>query len=264
MAIASQKTPTALGVTFYAVLMALLGAILGFVYMVSFSAQAFASQAEYEASLLEDATEGEASGASEPTREGDESAGETAGGTLGFKHSGPKPGDAYYIEGEVLGSRTWEAKRAQLMSAGNQTVRLSVGEINAWMASKFITVEAAGAELSEEEEKASLLIMPGSPNVGIADSQEFFINLPTTLSSFGSSGDFTVSVRCAMDAARVKLLSVNVRSAKVPFPGLLGAKLLGFLMKSYKSTEEYQIISAALARAESIEVAGDEFVLELR
>ncbi|WPJ95542.1 hypothetical protein SH580_19170 [Coraliomargarita algicola] len=239
MSIAADKTPSATGVYFCAVLMALLGALLGFGYMLAFPAKAFGSQAEYETSL--------ADSSKKPSK--------AAKADLG-----PKPGDAYYIEGAVLSSRSWEAKRASLSMEGAQSVEISTGEINAWMAAKF----RPGQSASENDEEANLLIVPGVPNVGIVGDGQFYLNVPTTITAFGASDDFTISVLCELNASQPKIRSVNVRSAKVPMPQLLGARLLAVLSQGYAATEEYQIISEAFARADSVEVVGDQFVFKLR
>lgn len=256
MSVASERTPSAFGVYFYAVLMALFGALLGFVYMTTFSAQAFASQADYEAFLLQPAQPAKSALPAKivKTSKVDDSE------ELDEPNLGPKPGDAYYIEGAVLSSRSWQAKREQLALPGTQSVAFSVGEINAWMAAKF----RKGNSSTETEEGAGILVVPGVPNVGIADAGEIFINLPVTLTAFGVTDDYTVSVRCALEATQLKIRSVGVSCAKVPFPQILGAKLVEVLSRGYAATEEYQIIIDAFARADSIAVVGEQLVLKLR
>ncbi|MGZ0706761.1 hypothetical protein ACWPKO_00290 [Coraliomargarita sp. W4R53] len=231
MSVASEKSPSAFGVYFYAVLMALLGALLGFIYMTTFPAQAFSSQADYQLSLAE---------LEEPV-------------------AAPKPGDTYYIEGPVLSSRSWEGKRQKLATPGEQIVKFSAGEFNAWMSAKF----RAGSTPSQEEQP-SILIVPGVPNVGIAGEGEIFLNMPTTMTALGVSNDLTISVRCALHAAGVQIRSVSVSSAKVPVPSLLGARIVEVLSEGYRATEEYKIISDAFARADSIEVVGGEIIVKLR
>ncbi|MFT5837456.1 MAG: hypothetical protein ACI9ZV_000961 [Candidatus Azotimanducaceae bacterium] len=232
---ADSTEKSSFGVYFYATLMALLGALLGFVYMTTFTPQAFSSQAEYQASLAD------LEGREEPIPV-------------------RKPGDAYYIQGIVPRTRSWEPKRLQLSAAGAQTVRFSEGEINSWMTAKFRPGVAPSGE-----DAPSLLIVPGVPNVAIADEGTVYFNLPTTISAYGASNDFTISARCGLDAsAGVQFDSVSISSAKVPLPGIFGAKLYRMLMKGFESTEEYKIISEAFARAESIEVVGSELVFKLR
>lgn len=52
MSLKPGKSPSELGLYFYATMMALFGATLGFAYMLSFPAQAFSSQEAY-ATMLE-------------------------------------------------------------------------------------------------------------------------------------------------------------------------------------------------------------------
>ncbi len=227
----TEKSPSALGAYFYAVLVALFGALLGFVYMTTFPAQAFSSQKDYEASLED---------LEEPI-------------------PAAKPGDAYYVEGAVLQTRTWEAKRQQLEASGSQKVRLSAGEINSWMAAKFRPgVSPAG------DDAPSVLIVPGVPNFAMTEAGTLYLNLPTTITAYGSTNDFTISARCVANETGFDFATIQVSSAKVPLPNLLGRKIIETLSQGYQSTDEYQIISDAFARAESVEVAGGELILNLR
>ncbi len=231
-----EKSPSVLGVYFYAVLMALFGGLLGFVYMTTFPAQAFASEAEYQASV-----------------ESPEGAEDSEGTVYA------KPGDAYYIEGPVARSRSWEAKRDQISAPGEQVVRLSTGEMNGWMAAKF----RPGAGPSGED-APDVLIVPGVPNLALLEDGRLYLNLPTTMSAYEASHDYTVSALCEIDASGLSFQSVKVSSARVPLPQILGAKVMKTLAQSYQSTEEYAIVTEALERAESIEVENGELVIRLR
>jgi len=231
MSSTSDKSPSIFGVFFFAVLMALFGVLLGFVYMASFSAQAFSSQADYEASLKD---------IEEPIPE-------------------PRPGDGYYIEGEVSQTRSWEPKRDLLGAPGAQTVKFTEGEINAWMSAKF----RPGAAISSED-ASSILIVPGVPNVALLEAGTLYFNLPTTITAYGVKSDFTISAHCDLGADGFQFNSVNVSSAKVPLPNLLGAKILKVLAQGYQSTEEYTILFDAFARADSVDVEGRQLVFELR
>jgi hypothetical protein len=91
-----------------------------------------------------------------------------------------------------------------------------------------------------------------------------YFNLPTTITAYGTTNDFMISARLALDADGLQLQSLSVNSAKVPLPSLLGARILNFLGQAYQSTEDYKILSDALARADSVEVVGQELVFNLR
>lgn len=231
MSVKKEKSPSLFGVYFYAILMALFGALLGFAYLLTFPAQAFSSQKEYEASL---------SDLEEPL-------------------PAPKPGDAYYVEGPINSSLSWVPKRELLKSSAPQTVRFSAGEINGWVTDRF----RPGVPPSGEDE-TNILVVPGVPNVAITDAGTMYFNLPTTISAYGSKNTFTVSARCVFDGAEIHLKTVQVGSAKLPFPNLLGSRLMAPLAQSFQSTGEYEVISGALARVESIEIVGGELVLKLR
>lgn len=229
MSLKPGKSPSELGLYFYATMMALFGATLGFAYMLSFPAQAFSSQEAYATMLAARA---------EPIPES-------------------KPGDAYYIEGSVLKTRTWELKRAQLTTKGAQTVKFAEGEMNAWLSAKF-----RPSTTPVGEEKPSILIVPGAPNIAITPSGSLYLNLPTKISCYGSASEFTVSARCSIEPSGLKFEKTQVNNARVPFPNILGSKIFETLLQGYQSTEEYSILSDALARADSIELAGGELVLK--
>jgi hypothetical protein len=230
-AVPTEKSPSIFGVFFFATLMALLGALLGFVYMASFQAQAFSSQADYEASLAE---------IEEPI-------------------PAVKPGDTYYIEGSIASNRSWEVKRQQLAQGQAVSVRIAEPELNAWMSAQF-----RQRTPSNDADKASLLIVPAVPNIALLGEGSFYLNLPITITAYGSTRDFTLSARCHLDASsKLSFESVSLSSAKVPLPDIVGARLLEVLMQSYQSTEEYQILSEAFARADSVAVEGRELVFNL-
>ncbi len=228
----NEKQPGVIGFYIYAIIMALFGACLGFAYLATFPAQAFASQAEYEASVAK-SEEGE-----EPVF--------------------IKPGDAYYIEGPILRSRSWEPKRTQLAAPGPQTVRFSAGEINGWMTAKFRPAAAPTGE-----DASGLLIVPGVPNVGLVDGG-MYLNLPVNVTAYGASGDYTVSVFGPVDRSGLKVQSIGISSAKVPLPGIIGGQIIDTLSKGYQTTDEYKIIAEAFARADSIAVEVNELVFVLR
>jgi len=231
MSVSSEKSPSIIGVYFYASLMALLGGLLGFVYLTTFPAQSFATEKEYQTALADSEEEG-------PVL--------------------PHPGNAYFIEGPVVRSRGWETKRQQFSASGPQTIRLSAGELNGWMDAKFRPGAAPAGDDS------GVLIVPGVPNIAFAEDGTVFLNIPTSVSGYGASNDYTVFARCQINTGGLNFDSVSVSSALVPMPSLLGKKVLEVLAKGYQSTEEYEIVSEAFARAESISVDQGELVFKLR
>jgi hypothetical protein len=230
-AASTGKSPSIFGVFFFATLMALLGAVLGFAYMASFEAQAFSSQEDYQDSLAD---------MEEPV-------------------PAVKPGDAYYIEGTIASNRSWEAKRQQLAAGKAGSVRLAETELNAWMSAKF----RAGTS-STDVDQAGLLIVPAVPSFALLGEGRFFFNLPLTITAYGSTSDFTLSARCHLDpSSKISFDEVSVCSAKVPLPNIIGVQLIGILMQSYEDTEEYQILADAFAHADTVAVEGHELVFNL-
>ena len=226
----TEKTPSIFWVYFFGVFTALLGAFLGFAYLASFSAQAFSSEAEYTASL-------------EKTEE---------------PSPASKPGDAYYIKGGILASGSWEPKRAQLATPGPQSVSLRAEEINAWMAARFRSASPSGEGGGE-----GIMIVPGVPNVAFTDEGVMYLNVPAEISAYGARGDFMITAQCSVSEGGLEFHTVRVRSADVPLPNLLGAKLMDVLSQGYQSTEDYQIISDAFARADSIMLEENSLVVQL-
>jgi len=229
----TEKQPSYSGVYFYAVLMALSGGLLGFFYLVSFPAQAFDSQEEYEAARVQ-------------LKEAE-----------GIVYS--KPGDAYYVEGPILRTRSWEAKRQQLMISGPQTVSISAGEINGWMSAKFRI-----SEPKKGGDESGMLIIPGVPNVGLVDGEGFFVNVPVNIEAYGYSGEYGVYLFGNIDSSGFKIKSLKISSAKVPLPNILGKQILNTLAAGYKNSEEYGIISKAFERIESAMVKEGQLAIVLR
>lgn len=224
------KRPSLIGVYFYGVIMALLGAVLGFAYLSVFSAQAYSSESSYQAAQKD----------------------KTAADRL------PSPANAYYIEGPVLRTRSWEAKRDQLEADGSQLVTLSSGEINAWMTAKFRAASADDASGSK------ILVEPGVPNIAFGEDGAVYINIPTIVRAYGRKHEFTYSTRGRVGPSGYVVEDAGVSAAKVPLPSVLGLQLLSGLSQGYRGTKEYTILSGAFQRAETVEVSGDEITFKLR
>jgi hypothetical protein len=183
MAAANTKQSIAcFGIYFFGMPFALLGALIGFVYMMTFAAQAFSSEAEYVLSLED--TQG-------PT-------------------ATPKPGGAYFLVGDVARTRAWKPKRYQLAAADEQTVKFNEGEINTWMTANLCPGAAPAGE-----DQPCILIIPGLPIVAIATDGLVYFNLSTKITTCGATNDFTISARVVLDADGLQLQAVSVSSAKI-------------------------------------------------
>jgi hypothetical protein len=236
MSVKKEKSPSIFGVYFFAVLMAIFSAFLGFVYLLGFPAKAFSSQQAYGASFTD-----------KPNQ------------TKSNLGSARIPGDVYYIVGPTLNSRSWESKRAQMQAEEPSTVRLSSGEINAWMNAAFRSSVAPPNPAASD-----VLIMPKVPNVSIAGDESLTLSLPTRVEGYGRKYDMIVFARMVPVAGQLRFESCYVSNAKLPMPNLLGSALFEKLSQSYQATDEYRIISNALSRADSIYIDRGELVLELR
>ena len=113
-----EEGPTLAGISVSAILLAFVGALLGFLYLASVPPTSFKSVADLNAYL-------------EKTPE-------------------PKLLDVSYFEGPVSRSRSWEQKREILLNGSANTVELTAGEINAWMSAKFRKPSAASAAEDED------------------------------------------------------------------------------------------------------------------
>jgi hypothetical protein len=238
----SNKSPSVLGLYFCAFLMAVIGLLLGFVYMSCFPLQAFNSEAEYEAEhkaklaeLAEELAEGE-----EPV-------------------SDPLPGDAYYIQGLVAQERFWKSKRDLLAAEGARVVKFSAAELNAWFESSFQpgAVDRADAE-------NGILLVPDSPNVGLSESGWVYLNLPLRFITYGSERDLVLSARGILIKDGFQIDTVHLSGAKLPFANYLGLELFKLVEASFRESVDWQILSDAYARAESVDVVDGEFVFNLR
>ena len=227
-----EEGPTLAGVVVSAVILAGIGALLGFLLLVSVPPQSYKSVA-----ALQDYLE---------------------------KNSEPKLLDTSYFEGPVSRGRSWEQKREALLNGSNTTVELSAGEINAWMSAKFRQPRAAP---KGEEEETDILILPGVPNFFIDAAEGFFLNLPTEVTIYGSArnclmiaqGHFSAGPQVAfqMDA-------LHVNDAAIPVLGGLGDQLVATLLQAYSQADEFLALQKAWQKVESVELVADTIRLKLR
>lgn len=215
----------------YAVVMAAFGVFLGMIYLMSFPLEAYSSLKERGEAL-----------------EGRESL-------------DPIPGDAFYIEGPILRTRGWELKREQFINGSAGTIRVSPGEINAWFASNF-----RAATPSTEKAKSDFTLSPKVPNLGFSEAGTVYLNLPADISVYGIDGHYVLSahVRYAEGApARLVVEHLRIAGARIPFPRVLGSRIVSRIVKGFSSAEEYILISKAWNRVESVEFGENELLFTL-
>lgn len=226
-----EEGPSLASVVVSAVILAGIGAFLGFLLLVSVPPQSYKSVAALQ-DYLEKKTE-------------------------------PKLLDTSYFEGPVSRGRSWEQKREALLNGSDTTVELSAGEINAWMSAKFRQPRAA----PKGEEETNILILPGVPNFFIDAAEGFFLNLPTEVTIYGSAhnclmiaqGHFSAGPQVAfqMDA-------LHLNDAAIPVLGGLGDQLVATLLQAYSQTDEFLAFQKAWQKVESVELVADTIRLKLR
>ena len=228
----TEDTRSDLAVYFFAVPLILLGGLLGFLYMTTFPAQVFASEKDYKASLVSAAN--------------------------GEKRVHSKPGDVYYIEGSTSRNRSWQSKRELIKAVGPQTIHFSADEMNGWISAKLRIQD------TEVNDAPNILIVPGLPKVGLVNGKGLFLKLPVAVTAYGGIIEYVVSVFFNLESSRFKIESVNINSARVPFPDVIGSRVISALLEGYKSIGEYKIISSAFERIDSATVEDGHLVLLLR
>jgi hypothetical protein len=223
----AKKGPTVAGIFVAAVLMALVGALLGFLCLASVPPTPFKSVADLNA-YLELPTE-------------------------------LKLLDRSYFEGPVSSSRRWEQKREALLNGSATTVELTAGEINAWMSAKFRKPRAASAA----EGATGIVILPGVPNFFIGASVGFFLNLPTEVTIYGSAHDrMMIAPRhfSAGPQVQFQMSALRVNDAAVPVIAGLGKQLL----QAYSQTDEFVASQQVWEKVESVELVAGTMRLKLR
>ena len=228
--IAKEEGPTLAGISVSAVLLALVGALLGVLYLASVPPTSFKSVADLNAYL-------------EKTPE------------LQLL-------DRSYFKGPVSSSRSWEQKREVLLNGSATTVELTAGEINAWMSAKFRKPSAAAAG-----DEAGIVILPGVPNFFIDAAAGFFLNLPTEVSIYGSTHDRIIIAQGSFSAGpqvQFQISALRVNDAAVPVIAGLGKQLLQALLQAYSQTDEFVACQQAWEKVESVELVADTMRLKLR
>ncbi|PXA03970.1 hypothetical protein DDZ13_10050 [Coraliomargarita sinensis] len=226
-----KSEPSHWPVYLYGAAMAFLGMLLGIIYMMSFPLKGYSS-------LEERKVEMEARESLDPV-----------------------PGDAFYIEGPTLRSRTWELKRKELIEGTAQTITLSPGEINAWFGANFRSSVPV-----TEEESSGLTLVPDVPNLGISEEGTLYLNLPSDITGYGLDGDYVLSAQARYSRGTpVKLVvdRLQVGGAAIPLPGQLGAQMVSKVIKGFSAAEEYKVIREAWDRVQSVEIKNGELVLTL-
>lgn len=215
----------------YAFMLMWLGGVLGFICLMLFPLHAYPNLQEREKALA------------------------------GRESRDAYPGDAFYIEGPISRSPEWQVKRQELIDASASTIRVSVGEINAWLEAKFRT-----SAVPASEGETGLVLRPERPNVGMTADGTTYLNLPANISGYGLDGNYVLSAKVSYRAgapARLSVEQVQIAGAAVPLPGIIGARIVSAIIESFSSAEEYALIREAWSRVQSVQTTDGAFVFIL-
>jgi hypothetical protein len=228
-----EKDSSLAGIVFIGIILAGLGAFLGFLFLASVAPTSYKSVAALQAHLE--------------------------------KNPAPKLLERSYFEGPISRDGSWEQKRDAFLNGSDTTVELSAGEINAWLSAKFR--QPSSAAPAGDEEEADILVLPGVPNCFIDADEGFFLNLPTEVTIYGSAHDCLIVAQghfSAAPQAAFQLDALHANDAAIPLLGGLGDQLVGALLQAYSLTDEFVVFQEAWKKVESVELVADTIRLKLR
>lgn len=206
------------------------GGVLGFVFLSSIPAKAFASVEELESFQAENS-----------------------------QAQYPKPGQVYHLKGADSRSKTWENKRSLFLQGTANELTVSVAEINTWFAARFHAAKP-------DPNTSGVLLVPGTPNLSAEDADNVYLSLPLELIINGRSFSKTVFVKGSFMPGvpvRFEVERGYVNSAQLPTPAVASA-LMDTLMDAYRVSDEYQAMSDTWQRVESVEVIDHSLTFKLR
>lgn len=227
---ADIKNPSLFGVAFFAILIALVGALSGFTLLVSISPEPFGSVTEYE-SYLEKNPEKDLS-------------------------------SSHYFRGYSTENRDWVSKRRVLLAGEDTSVELKGSEINAWIIDKFKKPNVFSSEVN----KSKLSIAPGLPNCVIDSAEGIHFNMLLEIVAFGKQTDCLLIGKghfSGEDPVEFHLSGLRLNKARIPFSEKLQGLLLNSLLKSFYESDEFVLIKEAWEKVDSVELVENEIRLHL-
>ena len=227
---ADSKSPSLFGVAFFALLIALVGALSGFTLLASLSPEPFSSVADYKSDL-------------EKNPEQDISS-------------------SHYFRGYSVGDRKWVSKRRTLLIAEDATVELKDSEINAWIIDKFKKPEVSFSE----RDRPKLYIVPGLPNCFIDSAEGVHFNMLLEIVVFGKQIDCLLIGKghfAEEDPVEFHLSRLRLNGALIPFPEKLHGPLLGSLLKPLYESDEFVSLKEAWKKVDSVELVENGIRLHL-
>lgn len=227
---ADMKGPSLFGVAFFAILIALVGALSGFILLASISPGPFGSVSEYE-SYLEKNPEQDIS-------------------------------SLHYFRGYSAGNRDWVSKRRTLLTAEDTSVELKDSEINAWITDKFKKPQA----LFSGGDEPKLYVVPGLPNCFIDPAEGIHFNMLLEIVVFGKQMDCLLIGKghfSGEEPVEFHLSELRLNGALIPFSEKLHDLLLDSLFKSLYESDEFVALKKAWEKVDSIELVENGIRLHL-
>jgi len=227
------KEPSLLAIGLLAGLTALLGAVLGFVFLASFEPKAYADAEERQATL--EAGESEAPELVRSTN--------------------------YYFSGAVGGASHWRPARRALLRGERATVTVTTRGLNAWFDAEFGGLAPPG-----KDDQSSIMVEPEVPVAHLRDGR-LQLATPVKLTVFGREREVVVigEGRFAdgpAPAFRIERLRFN--SAPAPMAAMFGSSVMRRLSAAFRKAEEFGRLSDAWRSVHSAEIEGDTLRLTIR
>ena len=228
--IEKSKNPSLFVVVFFALLMALVGALSGFTLLASIPPKSFESIAKYESHL----------------------------------EKNPKHNllDVHYFKGSKSPAGEWIQKREILLTASSATVTLTNSEINTWITNTFQKPKVS----SSDKEKANILIVPGVPNLFIDATEGINFSMLLEIVIFGKQIDSLLIGKgyfSEENADEFQLSELRLNEATIPLSKKFRDDLLEFLSESFYENDEFVALKKAWEKVDSVELVEDGIRLNL-
>ena len=225
-----KQEPSQIGVLFFAMLMALIGAFAGFRLLASIPPKPFESVADYESNTKE--------------------------------YSQPAFLDPHYYRGAESPLNDWVQKREIFLAASNASVELADAEINAWIASKFVKPRKP----NYGDKRPSILLIPGLPNVFINASDGISFSLLLEVFVFEKPYSFILICKGKFSEEapiRFEATSVRLNEALLPLSEEKKDRLLNAVLKPFYESDEFIALKEAWENVESVELIDNRICLNL-
>lgn len=238
MSVPETKNPSLLGVAFFAVVMAVVGASFGFLLLATIPSKAYATIADYQK-------------ATEKSPEGDSK-----------NTSQKKLQRSYHFEGSKASGSVWVQKREMLLTANDEPLVLTDSEINSWATYKLKKLRLSFSD----KERPSVFMVLGAPNFFIDETDGVHFSIAVEVVTFGmriqsmliGKGSFS-----GEDGSEFNLNEFRLNDARIPYAEKMYDDLLDALLESFQKSEEFALIKEAWEKVDSVELVGNGIRLNL-